>query len=57
MQPPTNVQLQQFYQNNLIQKLSSLSQWTISDNQKRPLAITSALQINLKIEALLVGNG
>lgn len=46
MQPPTNVQLQQFYQNNLIQKLSSLPQWTISDNQKRPLAITSALQTN-----------
>ena len=41
-------QIQSFNNNPLIQRLSTISQWSISDNDKKPLNIQTALDTNFR---------
>ena len=44
----TEEQLTAFYHNPTIQRLAKIDQWTVSDNEKKPLAINIALQTNFQ---------
>lgn len=48
MKTATPEQLQAFQANQLIQRISKIPQWTISDNDKRPLNIQSAIDTNFR---------